>query len=70
MLRLAMQDGKAPVAQPVLHESDSEEEVADEEIQLPSHKVKLIIGAGGEKIKWIQKKSKCRVQVPSSAMRA
>ena len=51
------------MAEAVLGESDSEEEVADEEMQLPSHKVKLIIGAGGEKIKWIQKKSKCRVQV-------
>lgn len=51
------------MAAPVMGESDSDEEVADEEMQLPSHKVKLIIGAGGEKIKWIQKKSKCRVQV-------
>ena len=25
--------------------------------------MKLFVGAGGEKIKWIQRKSKCRVQV-------
>ena len=31
--------------------------------QVPAHKVKLFVGAGGEKIKWIQRKSKCRVQV-------
>jgi hypothetical protein len=33
------------------------------EIEVPANKVKLVIGAGGEKIKWIQRKSKCRVQV-------
>jgi len=32
-------------------------------LQVPEHKVKLIVGAGGEKIKYIQKKSKCQVQV-------
>jgi hypothetical protein len=32
-------------------------------LQVPAHKVKLFVGAGGEKIKWIQRKSKCRVQV-------
>ena len=31
--------------------------------QVPTHKVKLVVGAGGEKIGFIQKKSKCRVQV-------
>ncbi len=31
--------------------------------QIPSNKVKLMVGPGGEKIKEIQKKSKCRVQV-------
>ncbi len=34
-------------------------------LQVPAHKVKLFVGAGGEKIKWIQRKSKCRVQVCS-----
>ena len=31
--------------------------------QIPAHKVKLVVGAGGDKIKWIQRKSKCRIQV-------
>ena len=31
--------------------------------QIPAHKVKLVVGAGGEKIKFIQKKAKCRIQV-------
>ena len=31
--------------------------------QIPAHKVKLFVGAGGEKIKFIQRKSKCRIQV-------
>jgi hypothetical protein len=31
--------------------------------QIPAHKVKLVVGPGGEKIKWIQRKSKCRIQV-------
>ena len=35
-----------------------------EALQVPAHKVKLFVGPGGEKIKWIQRKSKCRVQVP------
>ena len=40
-----------------------EEEKPDEEIEVPDNKVKLIIGAGGENIKRIQKKSKARLQV-------
>lgn len=32
-------------------------------VQIPAHKVKLVVGAGGEKIKFIQKKTKCRIQV-------
>lgn len=51
-----------------VEDSDSEEE-ADVEIQVPENKIKLMVGAGGEKIKWIQRKSKARVQVsnqPSS----
>ena len=31
--------------------------------QIPAHKVKLVVGAGGEKIKLIQKRAKCRLQV-------
>lgn len=40
-----------------------DEEKPDEEIEVPDNKVKLIIGAGGENIKKIQKKSKARLQV-------
>lgn len=57
-----MQEGIALKVEVDLGESDSEDE-PDQEIQVPSHKVKLFIGAGGEKIKFIQKKSKCRIQV-------
>lgn len=52
---------------PVVDDSDSEDE-PDVTIKVPAHKVKLIIGAGGEKIKWIQRKSKARVQVCSSGV--
>lgn len=45
-------------------EADEEEEpTPDLEIQVPTSRVKLIIGPGGTKIQEIQKKSKCRVQV-------
>ena len=42
---------------------DDEEEKPFETIEVPTSKVKLIVGAGGETIKWIQKKSKARLQV-------
>lgn len=57
-----MQEGKVPKLEKILEDSDSEEEAPDVELQIPAHKVKLIIGAGGEKIKWIQRKTKCRIQ--------
>ncbi len=58
-----MQVGKKPAALPKdMDASDSEEE-ADVEIVIPEHKIKLIVGAGGDKIKHIQRKSKCRIQV-------
>lgn len=47
-----------------MEESD-EEETPDQEIQIPEHKVKLVVGPGGDKIKYIQRKSKCRLQVRS-----
>lgn len=55
----------APPPLKVLEESDDEDPDAnpDMEIQIPAKKVKLMIGPGGEKIKEIQKKSKCRIQV-------
>lgn len=58
----AIKAGKALPSLKALVESDSEEE-PDLEIKIPSNKVKLVIGAGGEKIKEIQKKSKARIQV-------
>ncbi|KAK9816506.1 hypothetical protein WJX72_001240 [[Myrmecia] bisecta] len=63
-LRLAEQRaaGKVPPLAAILEDSDSEEE-PDVEMQVPANKVKLIIGPGGEKIKFIQRKTKCRVQV-------
>lgn len=57
-----LQEGKVPKLDKILEDSD-EEELPDQEIQVPEHKVKLIVGAGGEKIKFIQRKSKCQIQV-------
>jgi len=61
-----LQDGKQ-AAVPKLDEllapdSDSEEE-PDVELQLPANKVKYMVGQGGDKIKYIQRKTKCRIQV-------
>lgn len=44
-------------------EDEEAEAVPDLEIRVPKHKVKLIVGAGGERIKSIQRKSKTRIQV-------
>ncbi|GLI64258.1 hypothetical protein VaNZ11_007460 [Volvox africanus] len=57
--------GKGPPSLDILAESDDDDPDAnpDMEIQIPSNKVKLMIGPGGEKIKEIQRKSKCRIQV-------
>eukprot|EP00892_Ulva_mutabilis_P007101 jgi/Ulvmu1/4763/UM020_0048.1 len=44
-------------------EDEEPEAIPDLEIQVPKHKVKLIVGAGGERIKSIQRKSKTRIQV-------
>ena len=58
-----LQEGKLPKLDKILEDSDEEEEKPDAEIEVPEHKVKLIVGPGGEKIKFIQRKSKCRIQV-------
>ena len=42
---------------------EDQEEEPDMEIEIPTNKVKVMMGVGGEKIKMIQKKSKCRVQI-------
>lgn len=65
-----LQDGKKPAAVPKLEEllapdSDSEEE-PDLVMQLPANKVKYMVGQGGDKIKYIQRKTKCRIQVHSA----
>ena len=57
-----MQEGKVPKLDKILEDSD-DEILPDQEIQVPEHKVKLIVGQGGEKIKYIQRKSKCQIQV-------
>ena len=44
-------------------EDVDEEDVPDEVIEVPDNKVKLVIGAGGENVKKIQKKSNARLQV-------
>eukprot|EP00884_Botryococcus_braunii_P012232 jgi/Botrbrau1/21009/Bobra.0144s0025.1 len=51
-----------PSLQTIMDDSD-EEEKPDVEIQIPTNKVKLMVGPGGEKIKYIQRKAKCRIQV-------
>ena len=57
------QEGKVPKLDKILEEDSEDEETPDQEIQIPEHKVKLVVGPGGEKIKFIQRKSKCRLQV-------
>jgi len=55
--------GKTPKAlQDLLQDEDDKEESPDMEIEIPSNKLKLVIGLGGEKIKWIEKRTKCRIQ--------
>ena len=52
----------------MLADIDAEiEEKPDETVEIPDNKVKLVIGAGGENIKRIQKKSNCRLQVKKKA---
>lgn len=68
-----LQDGKK-AAVPKLDEllapdSDSEEE-PDVELQLPANKVKYMVGQGGDKIKYIQRKTKCRIQVRALSERS
>ncbi|KAI8472485.1 MAG: DnaJ-domain-containing protein [Monoraphidium minutum] len=64
-LAQAMAAGKGPKLPSVLEDSD-DEEVPDLEIQVPTSRVKRIVGAGGATIKEIQKKSKARIQIKKS----
>ena len=59
---LDAQNGQIPKLSAIVEDSDSEEE-PDAVVHIPINKVKLVVGAGGEKIKHIQRKSKCRLQV-------
>lgn len=57
----APQKGKIPKALEDLIR-DEEEETPDLVLEIPANKVKLVIGPGGERVKLIQKRTKCRVQ--------
>ena len=62
---MAMMDrikaGKEPAT--VVVDDEEVEAKPDLEFTVPKHKVKLMIGAGGERIKLIQRKTKTRIQV-------
>lgn len=66
-IALLAEGKKLPKEPAVAGDSDSEEETPDEEFEIPAHKVKLMIGAGGEKIKLIQRRTKARIQVKKDA---
>ena len=57
--------GRKTAAAKVLDEEEEPDEVPTLEFEVPQHKVKLIIGAGGERIKQIQRKTHTRIQVQS-----
>ena len=59
---MCVQSGIIPKLDAILEDSDAEEE-PDAIVVVPHKKVKLVVGPGGEKIKYIQQKSKCRLQV-------
>jgi predicted PilT family ATPase len=62
----SLQNGKPVVAAArCLEDEEDEEAEPDLEIQVPKHKVKLIIGPGGENIKQIQRRTRTRIQVHS-----
>lgn len=48
-----------------LEEEEDEEAEPDLVVEVPKHKVKLIIGAGGENIKQVQRRTHTRIQVRS-----
>jgi hypothetical protein len=58
---LSSKGGKLPKSIQELIEDD-EEPKPDMELQIPENKLKLVIGAGGERIKMIERQSKCRIQ--------
>ena len=62
--------GKPIPALKALQEEEEEEPPADLEIRIPTSKVKLVIGPGGSKVKEIQDRTKCRVQIKKDEARA
>ena len=63
---LLLQEGKtdaAPKLDTLLAPDTDSEEEPDVELQIPANKIKYMVGQGGDKIKYIQRKTKCRVQV-------
>lgn len=58
---LLSKGGKLPRSIQELIEDD-EEPKPDMELQIPENKLKLVIGPGGERIKMMERKSKCRIQ--------
>lgn len=56
-----LQKGKLPKSLEDLIKED-DEDTPDMEVKIPANKLKLVIGAGGEKIKFIERKSKARIQ--------
>ncbi|KAH7615996.1 hypothetical protein Ndes2526B_g09309 [Nannochloris sp. 'desiccata'] len=54
--------GRIPKALQDLIADEDEEERPDEIIEIPANKLKLVIGPGGDKIKEIERRSKCRIQ--------
>ena len=70
-IKVARESGKEVRARAdatMLADIDAEiEEKPDETVEIPDNKVKLVIGAGGENIRRIQKKSGCRLQVKKKA---
>jgi hypothetical protein len=62
------QKGKIPKLDDILEDSDEEPE-PDVVVDVPHHKVKLVVGPGGDRIRLIERKSKARLQVSCSSGR-
>jgi predicted PilT family ATPase len=58
-----LEAGKVPKLDKDVPSDEEPEEDPTLEFEVPRHKVKLIIGAGGERIKQIQRKTRTRIQV-------
>jgi polyribonucleotide nucleotidyltransferase len=65
-----LEAGKVPKVDKDVVSDEEPEETPALEFEVPRHKVKLIIGAGGERIKQIQRKTRTRIQVRTSTHRS